>query len=217
MVASPLEYTFMKLLYLAVAMSSVVALSACDRRDAANDSAAADATAEAADQTAPAAPMNDSVMQADPSMRGDQAAANGDALALGMLGAVDEHEMAAATQAKEKKVGGAVLDYADMMDKEHGENLTQTQALGTLADTADIQAMKKKGNSDLDTLGQKSGKQYEAAYIDAMIAGHQEVLAMIDGKMMPAATTDAVKQHLSKTKDAVQAHLNKAQDIKKNM
>ncbi|MGH6978583.1 MAG: DUF4142 domain-containing protein [Brevundimonas sp.] len=171
------------------------------------DAMPADANAMPADGAVPM-PQDDTTT----GMAGDAAQA-GDPLALGLLGAVDEHEIAAAKQAQDKGVTGDVLDYAKMMEKEHGDNLAKTRTLGTLADAPDVQAMKDKGAKELQTLDMASGKAYEKAYIDAMVKGHQEALDTIDGKMMSAASTDAVKQHLTETRTHVAAHLDKAKAI----
>jgi predicted outer membrane protein len=141
------------------------------------------------------------------------AGATDDSLALGLLAAVNEHEIAAGQQAESKKVSAPVLAYAQMMIKQHGENLTQTKALGTLASTPEVQAMKDKGKSDLDALGQKNGKDYEAAYIDAMVDGHTEALALIDGRLLSLASVGPVKEHLIATRGHVVTHLEEAKKL----
>lgn len=141
------------------------------------------------------------------------ASATDDSLALGLLAALNEHEIAAAQQAESKKVSAPVLAYAQMMIKQHGENLAQTKALGTLASTPEVQAMKDKGKSDLDALGQKNGKEYEAAYIDAMVDGHTEALGLIDGRLLSLASTGPVKDHLLATRGHVVAHLEEAKKL----
>lgn len=141
------------------------------------------------------------------------AGATDDSLALGLLAAVNEHEIAAGQQAESKKVSAPVLAYAQMMIKQHGENLTQTKALGTLASTPEVQAMKDKGKSDLDALGQKNGKDYEAAYIDAMVDGHIEALGLIDGRLLSLASVGPVKEHLIATRGHVVTHLEEAKKL----
>jgi predicted outer membrane protein len=141
------------------------------------------------------------------------AGATDDSLALGLLAAVNEHEIAAGQQAESKKVSPPVLAYAQMMIKQHGENLAQTKALGTLASTPEVQAMKDKGKSDLDALGQKNGKDYEAAYIDAMVDGHTEALGLIDGRLLSLASVGPVKDHLIATRGHVVTHLEEARKL----
>ncbi len=164
-----------------------------------------------------ATPTTLPVGAASPVPEGAARASSGDDIALGLLGAVDKNEIAAAKQAQEKRVTGAVLEYAKMMEKEHTDNLEKTKALGTLAATPDVKQLETNGEQELTTLGQKSGKEYAAAYIDAMIAGHKEALSLIDTQMTAAASTEPVKQHLADTKTHVEQHLAKAEEIKKAM
>lgn len=196
-----------KLLPLSIACA--ISLAACTDRaqQASADEAPAPAStaAPAATMPAPQTPSTD--------MANAATATHGDGFALGLLATIDQNEIDAARQAREKKVTGEVLAYADMMEKEHGMNLAKTQSLGaTMSDPA-IDAMKAKGKSELDALAAKSGTDYEKAYITAMVNGHQEALDAIDGKMMPAATRDDVKQHLADTRKAVEMHLAKAKEI----
>jgi putative membrane protein len=136
-----------------------------------------------------------------------------DSLALGLLATINEHEISAAQQAASKKVSAPVLAYAKMMEKQHGDNLAKTKTLGSLASTPEVQAMKDKGKSDLDTLAQKNGKEYETAYVDAMVSGHTEALALIDGRLLSLASTGPVKDHLMETRDHVVMHLEEAKKL----
>ncbi len=213
----------MKTSLIAFTVLGLAMTAGCNNRDGTGDETtmtpAGTASTTAAADTSPAADHSD--MRADSTPvaaentadMDDAAARTGDPLALGMLAAVDEHEIAAAKQAQEKGVTGAVLDYAKRMEKEHGDNLTKTRALGSLGSSADLQAMKDKDASDLQALGGTSGKDYEKSYIDAMVKGHQDALDLIDNKMMPAATSEAVRQHLTETRKHVAAHLAGAKTI----
>lgn len=107
-----------------------------------------------------------------------------------------------------------VADYADMMETEHGENQKKTKALGPLASTSEVAAKKAKGKAELETLAQKNGKDYELAYIDAMVKGHTDALALIDDKLLPSADSSAVKAHLSDTRMHVEHHLQAAKQLK---
>lgn len=140
-------------------------------------------------------------------------AGSNDALALGLLGAVDENEIAAAKQAKGKQVSAPVMAYAQKMDTEHSDNLTKTQSLGTLASTPEVQTIKDKGKQELADLDKKSGKDYETAYVDAMVKGHTEVLSLIDARLLTLASTGPVKDHLTATRGHVAEHLAAAQKL----
>ena len=135
-------------------------------------------------------------------------------VALGLLIAANEHEVAAAEQAIAKKVTGDVLAFANMMKTDHGKNLADTRALGGAIESADVTAMKSKGAADLAALGTQSGTAYEQAYIDAMVKGHTDVLGLLDGTLIPAATDDKVKAHFTATRAAVAMHLDEAKKLK---
>ena len=204
----------MKTPLLTFSLLALAITSACDRRDdpensptteatiadsapmPASDPAAATPTDANADGTAPAAtPASD------------------DALALGLLAAVDDHEIQAAQQAKSKQVSAAVMDYANMMEKQHTDDLIEIKTMGALADTPEVQAMKEKGASDLAELGKLSGKEYETAYMDAMVKGHTGVLALIDGRLLSLASPGLVREHLSKAREYVAMHLEAARKL----
>src|SRR5690606_16878822 len=148
----------------------------------------------------------------------DNASTGAQQEALGLLAAVDEHEVAAAQQAKSKDVDGAELEYANMMEAAHSQNLAATRALmiADAAEPAAVADLKAKGQAELDRLGALQGDEYEDAYIDAMVAGHQDALAMLDSRLIPAARDAAVRQHLQSTREQVAAHLEQARELQAN-
>lgn len=134
--------------------------------------------------------------------------------ALAMLMAVNEHEIAAADQALGKNVTGAVRDFAQMMKTDHSKNLADTTRLGGATSTSPaVDALKKKGESDERALDAQTGKAYEKAYIDAMVKGHTDALALIDNTLLPAATDTNIRQHFTTTRAAVARHLARAKEI----
>ncbi|MDQ2701282.1 MAG: DUF4142 domain-containing protein [Pseudomonadota bacterium] len=211
----------MKKYMLALAALSIAITAGC-RNDETGDE-----TAMASTDTAITAPSNDHATPTDQAAyRGTDADASGmtqdstgagtragDPLARGLLAAIDEHEIAAGEQAQAKGVTGEVLDYAKLMVQAHGDNLAKTRSLGSLSDGAAVQAMKEKGASERQSLDKASGDAYEKAYIDAMVKGHQDALDKIDNEMMPAAASDAVRQHLANSREHVATHLAKAREI----
>lgn len=203
---------------LVIGTIALASLAACAR--------APETTAPGADSSAaaPAAPADAMAPATTPAgaMTSDASGApatssDGNAVALGLLAAVDDNEIAAAKQALGKDVSAPVADYARMMEKEHTDNLAQTKALGTLSSDAEVEAQKKKGSEELAMLDAKTGKAYEVAYIDAMVKGHTEALALIDTRLLSLASTDAVKTHLAETRTYVAAHLQAAQALKASL
>jgi predicted outer membrane protein len=138
---------------------------------------------------------------------------SGDAIALGLLGAVNDHEIATAKQAEGKSMSPAVTTYARKMEKEHTDNQSKTRSFGALSDNPSVVDMRTKLRADLDSLSEKSGKPYEQAYVDAMVADHAAVLELIDRRLMPMAMSDAVKTHLGETRAHVALHLDEAKKL----
>ncbi|MDG6347707.1 DUF4142 domain-containing protein [Luteimonas sp. 8-5] len=197
----------MKTGMICLAATLAMALAGCNRDRA---PAAADAMSTPPPADTAAADANANVPDTDmPS------ADTGQQEALGLLAAVDEHEIAAAQQAKSKNVDGAELDYANMMESAHSQNLAATRALmmADAAEPAAVADLKAKGQAELDRLGALQGDEYEDAYIDAMVNGHQDALAMLDSRLIPAARDAAVRQHLQSTREQVAAHLERAREL----
>ncbi len=197
-----------KAVCLAAAMSLLLTVG-CDKKSEdgteALDSVGAiePAVAPAPEPAAPAPPPMEAAVPSQPE-------------ALGRLIAIDEHEIAAAEQAKSKGVTGATLEYADLLHEEHTENLAQTKALvNGLVQSAEIDAMKAKGAAELASLAALEGAAYEKAYLEAMAAGHTEAIDAIDNKFIPAATDEAVRTHFTNTRGHVAMHLDEANHILK--
>ncbi len=142
-----------------------------------------------------------------------------DAEVLAFVNAVNVNEILAAAEAQKKKISGPVMDYAKMLHTEHGANMGKTNALAlsinvTPSITKAVDAEMRKGAGGLATLIPLDGKDFEAGYLDAMIKGHTEVLAMIDNQLMKTAKNDKLKAHLTETRGHVAMHLEQAKKLK---
>lgn len=211
---------------LAIALLLPLLLSGCDRRTVEDDrqstaepgTPAATATPAEADRAASAPVATVTPEPADTATPAPAANALTQADALAWLVAADEHEIAAADQALAKSVTGKVRDYAQMMKTDHGKNLTDTTRLGAATSTAAaVTALKQKGEADLRALDANAGAAYEKAYVDAMVRGHTDVLAMFDSTLLPAATDANVRQHFTTTRATVARHLDKAKELQATM
>ncbi|MBO9715961.1 MAG: DUF4142 domain-containing protein [Pseudoxanthomonas sp.] len=214
-----------KLLLAAAIAAGLTTLSACGKRD--NPDVPATDAATAADTTPAAAAPADGMAGTAPgaapaagdAARGDMPGTPADAAmaaersALGVLNAINSHEIAAGRQALDKGVSGDVAGFAQMMIDQHGENRDQTAAFDPDENSAEAQAQKAKGEQELATLGQKSGDAYARAYVDAMVKGHTEALAALDDRLIPAATRPEVKAHLATTREHVAQHLERAKAL----
>jgi putative membrane protein len=144
-----------------------------------------------------------------------------DAEALATLMAVNDHEIKTAELAIDKKVSGPVLDYAKMMDDEHSKNQEQTRQLSQSAGVSPMEsdkvaALKSKTKAERDRLAKLEGAEFEAAYVDAMVKDHTEVLGKLDKELLPKAANPAVAAHLKTTREHVAMHLEKAKALDAN-
>ena len=145
--------------------------------------------------------------------------AAGDTAALSTLRAVNKHEIAAAELAQSKSVDAATMDYAKMLEKDHKANLEKVEEISKLtktplAESPDVKALEDQTRAERDKLGKLNGHEFQTAYLDAMIAGHADVLARLDAKLLPGATDAAVQQHLRATRESVNRHLAKAKELR---
>jgi len=84
-------------------------------------------------------------------------------------------------------------------------------------DTEKTNMLRKKGAGELAALVPLDGEQFASGYIDAMVKGHTEVLAMIDSDLLATAQNEALKKHLTATREHVAMHLEEGKKIKASM
>jgi len=146
------------------------------------------------------------------------AASAGEVAILSDIAAINKNEILLGDIAANKKSSADVLDFAKMMLEQHGNNLTQVLELANTLqvkalNSGDASKMAAKGNEAMLKLGGLQGEQFDKAYIDAMVKGHEEALKLIDDQLMKQAKTESVKTFLSNTRAAVVQHLEKAKQI----
>jgi putative membrane protein len=140
-----------------------------------------------------------------------------DAGILAKLVAVDQNEIKVARTAEKKKVSAATLNYARMLRDQHQQNLSDTQKLAhklalSPRPTSEADDIHKQGTTELAMLQPLEGQEFERAFLDAMVKGHEEALSMLDDGIASAGN-DEVKAHLQKTRDAVATHLSEAKQL----
>ena len=120
----------------------------------------------------------------------------------------------AATNAKDPKV----KKFAAMMVKHHGEELKKEEALAKKAkimpgDSPVSMQMAKDNESTATTLKGLKGAEFDKAYMDAQVKGHQDVLDAIDKKLLPAAQNADLKAAITAFRPVVETHLKDAKEI----
>lgn len=204
---------------LTVAALSLAILTACGGNDEAAETAAVGdapgADSAMVDDPTATATENDPLL-AEGAPAPASTVNEGDA--LGMIIVVDEHEIAAAEQARTKKVSAPVMGYADMMIKEHTANMEQARGLESSANVPigtgpQVVALRTESESARNRMASMEGQDFERAYVEDMVNGHQRTLTMLETQLIPAAQNEAVRTFLTQTRDAVAKHLEAARQL----
>ena len=120
--------------------------------------------------------------------------------------------------AQSKASDPRVRSFAAMMVEHHGEARRDQQALSvSKQESADSERMSKDADSALSSLQQKSGADFDRAYIQLQCDEHRKVLNDIDQKLLPAAKDPALRAYLEKLKPKVQEHLAQAERLQKDL
>ncbi|WP_411832067.1 DUF4142 domain-containing protein [Pseudoxanthomonas mexicana] len=190
-------------------------LGACDRGAADREATiAANAETEAAAASAPAIPPAGPPEDAVTPVAGESVAASeAERGALGVLNAINEHEIATAEQALARTLPDDVAAYARRMIDEHSRNRDQTARFNPDAAAPAAIAQRDKAAAAREQLGASADAGYTRAYVEAMVRDHTEALAALDNDLIPAAESDAVREHLTTTRGHVAAHLEQAQAL----
>jgi len=125
-------------------------------------------------------------------------------------------EVKLAQLAKEKSKDSVILNFADMMIADHG---AANEKVKSLAAERNVTLPAVPGDAEqkkADELSKKAGKEFDKAYVEAMVKGHTETLDMF--KKTSAKETDVpVKTFIDNTIPVIEHHLQRIKDIKKGM
>jgi putative membrane protein len=154
-------------------------------------------------------------------MKSMQGKMGSDGEIVAFLIAANEHEVAAANDAIQKKSDPKVGDFAQMMIKDHSQNLDETRKLSDSqniqpTDTPAITKMKAEGQAEMTKLSQLQGANFDKAYMAAMVKGHTDVLNHID-RYLKTATNPQLQSHLKATRDTVANHLAEAKKVQASL
>ena len=73
------------------------------------------------------------------------------------------------------------------------------------------------GKENLASLKKLKGHDFDKAYVDHEVTYHQQVLDVIDNKLIPSASNAELKALLVKTRPTIAAHLEHAQHLAESM
>ncbi len=125
-------------------------------------------------------------------------------------------EVALGKLAQQKSTNSQIKNFAAMMVTEHGKVNDDLMALAktkniTLPATVDADYQKKMAD-----LSAKTGKDFDKAYVDAMVDGHKKTLDLMNDAAKNCKDPD-LKAFAAKTAPAVQMHLDAINKIHDSM
>jgi putative membrane protein len=125
-------------------------------------------------------------------------------------------EVALGKLALQKTANAQIKDFANMMVTDHGKANDELKAIAkakniTLPDSVDSDHQKK-----IADLSQKTGKDFDKAYVDAMIDGHKKTLDLMQDAAKSCKDAD-LKAFAAKTAPTVKMHLDAINKIHDSM
>jgi len=136
-----------------------------------------------------------------------------DAQVAGVTDTLNQAEIQQAKLAQKKSTSPQVLDFAKMMIADHSQARQKQSSLGlSTASSPLLQTLSSQGEQTYSQLESKTGAEFDRAYLQSQIDGHQRVLTTIDRQLLPQAKSAGLKKQLQAMRGTVQRHLQAAQD-----
>lgn len=147
-----------------------------------------------------------------------QAPLTSDGEVLSAAMAIDDGELQMAELAKKNASSPEVKQLATAIANEHQKSMTkirdvQGKAKIQLVPNDVTTELKDQTAQKMSVLRGKSGKDFDRYYVDTQVRMHQQVLDVIDERMMPGAQSGQVKSTLSTLRDKVHDHLSKSKSL----
>jgi putative membrane protein len=103
-----------------------------------------------------------------------------------------------------------IRDHRDMMNDQSGLE----QRLRIAPEPNDTSSkVTSDATQTLDQLKNRSGNDFDRAYIASQIKGHKDLLNTIDTRLLPNAHDSSLRDHLRDVREKVKGHLEEAQFI----
>jgi putative membrane protein len=191
----------MKLMFVA-AVAAGLLLQACSGSKTASSS---DSTATVTDSTkvTTAQPDSSATILADTTFAAKAAVGGMAEVALG--------KMAGAKGADSK-----VKDFGNMMVMDHGKANAELTSIAKAKNIMLPAGLDAEHQAKSDSLSKLSGKDFDRAYVNAMIDGHKKTLALMQSEASNGKDTE-LKAFAAKTAPVVQMHLTEIMKIHDSM
>ncbi|MEO8406357.1 MAG: DUF4142 domain-containing protein [Chitinophagaceae bacterium] len=116
--------------------------------------------------------------------------------------------------AQQKAVNAKVKDFATMMIHDHSAVNDQVKALAAQRNVTLPDSVSDDHKKKMNDLMKKTGKDFDKAYVSAMVDGHKKVLDMFQDASKNVKDTE-VKTLIDNTIPKIQMHLDSIQAIQK--
>ena len=139
-----------------------------------------------------------------------------DANVLGQLAEANQAEIAVGQMALQRTRSSDVRSFARQMISDHTRMLNAGKAVAdSLAVTPSPpspDSLPQKADQETQTLSALTGMAFDKAYMDAQVADHRMVLALL-GKLAAAARDPRLQSLIAGAQPTVQQHLDRAQAL----
>ena len=131
---------------------------------------------------------------------------------------VNSAEIEQATLARERTQNPEVRRFASMMIEHHGEAQKKQASLKLqTADSPLSRQLREESKTTLQSLAAKHGADFDRAYLDAQVAGHQKVLETIGRVLAPQARKPELRTYLTELEPTVAQHLQQARSARESV
>jgi len=146
------------------------------------------------------------------------AVALSDSEILKVMATANEAEIAAAQVAKPGAQTTSVSNYAQLMITDHTASNSALLALVSTKHIAPAESdlsmhLESEAAASLQTLSQTAPAAFDKTYIQSQVMMHQEVLTLLNDRLVPSAQDPDLKALLTTTQTTVTAHLQQATNI----
>lgn len=137
---------------------------------------------------------------------------------IDVITTLDKNEITSAKMAIKKATNAQVKEYAQYLLDEHSQNLKDAMKISKdikekPVASAQAKDLKQKGKEEMKTLSSLKGVDFDKAYIQAMVKGHEEAINLVDNELLKSVTNPALKEFLDTTRGHLETHLDKAKKI----
>ncbi len=116
--------------------------------------------------------------------------------------------------AQSKAVNPRVKDFAAMMVHDHSAANDQVKSFASQRSVVLPDSVGDAHKKTMNDLAKKTGKDFDKAYMDAMVKGHESVVDMFE-KSADKVNDTEVKTFINNTLPTIKAHLDSAKAIRK--